>query len=157
MRVLGEDGEPQGVFSLKEAMAKAKEAGLDLIEVVPHAKPPVVKLMSFDKFRYVQDKEDKRRKAASKTSASAIKQIQVTARAAEHDWTTKIKQLDRFLEEGHPVEVQMKLRGREKSPGMTGWVRERLDTFLGMVSVEFKVILPARPGGRGVIMQIGKK
>lgn len=129
--------------------------GTDLIEVVPHAKPPVAKLMSFDKFRYLQDKEEKRQKQASKSSG--IKQIQVTARAAEHDWSTKIKQLDKFLEEGHPVEVQMKLRGREKSPGMQDWVKERLATFLGMVSVEFKIILPARPGGRGVIMQIGKK
>lgn len=156
MRVLGEDGESIGVFSLKEAIAKSNPAeGLDLIEVVPHAKPPVVKLMSYDKFRYLQDKEEKRLKQASK--GSAIKQIQVTARAAEHDWATKIKQLDSFLEEGHPVEIQMKLRGREKSPGMQGWVKERLDTFLGMISVEFKVIMPVRPGGRGVIMQIGKK
>lgn len=156
MRIVGEDGESLGVFPLKEALAKADpERGIDLIEVVPHARPPVAKLMSFDKFRYLQDKEEKRLKQAAK--GSSIKQIQVTARAAEHDWLTKVKQLDAFLEEGHPVEVQMKLRGREKSPGMQGWVRERLDAFLGMISVEFKVIMPARPGGRGVIMQIGKK
>lgn len=135
-------------------MAKPGE-GLDLIEVVPHAQPPVVKLMSFDKFRFLQDKEEKRLKQASKSSG--IKQIQVTARAAEHDWLVKVKQLDKFLEEGHPIEVQMKLRGREKSPGMQEWVKERLATFLGMVTKEYKVITPARPGGRGIIMQIGKK
>lgn len=154
MRVTGEAGDNLGVMPLSEALALARpEEGLDLIEVIPNATPPVVRVMSFDKYRYVKEKEEKKLRQTSK--AVAMKQVQFTARAADHDRLVKVHQLEKFLTEGHPVEVQMKLRGREK--GMKDWQKERLDQFLGAITVEYKVIMPPRPGGRGVIMQVAKK
>lgn len=129
------------------------EEGLDLIEVIPNATPPVVRVMSFDKYRYVKDKEERKQRQAQKSIA--MKQVQFTARAAEHDRLTKVHQLEKFLAEGHPVEIQMKLRGREK--GMKDWQQEQLNLFLNAIATEYKVIMPARPGGRGIIMQVAKK
>ncbi len=141
-------------MSLADALQLAKPAeGIDLIETIPNATPPVARLMSFDKYRYVKEKEERKQRAATKSVG--IKQIQISARAAANDRLTKIHQLEKFLGEGHPVEIQMKLRGREK--GMKAWAQQQLDEFLGLIATEYKVILPARPGGRGLIMQIARK
>jgi len=139
---------------IAEALKLARpDEGIDLIEVVPNATPPIVRVMSFDKYRYVKEKEERKIRQASKTVS--VKQIQISARAAEHDRLTKVHQLEKFLAEGHPIEIQMKLRGREK--GMKGWAQEQLNQFLALITSEYKVIVPARPGGRGLIMQIVRK
>lgn len=109
--------------------------------------------MSFDKYRYVKEKEDKKQRQAQRAVRS--KQIQLNARAADHERVMKVKQLEKFLEKGYPVEIQMKLRGREK--GMKEWTQERLQQFLALITTEYKVITPPRPGGRGIIMQIARK
>ena len=132
------------------------DEGLDLIETVPHAKPPVTQLMSFDKYRFIKDKEDKEKRKRNKKSD--IKQVRISARAAEHDWLIKLKQLEKFLnDEQGPVEIQMKLRGRERSPMMKSWVMERINAFLAKVETDYKVVLPPKKGGRGMIMHIAKK
>jgi translation initiation factor IF-3 len=138
----------------EDALALAKpESGLDIIEVVPHANPPVVRVMSFDKYRYEQGKAERKERRAQKSAES--KQIQISARAAQNDLLIKVRQLEEFLESGHPVEIQMKLRGREK--GNKAWAEQKLRDFLHLITVEYKMIAEPKFGGRGMLAQITKK
>lgn len=154
LRVIGEKGENLGVLPREQALALARpEGGLDLIEIVPTAKPPVARLMSFDKYRYEREKAEKKERRAQKTAG--VKQIQISARAAQNDLLIKMRQLEGFLAEGHQVEIQMRLRGREK--GNKDWARQKLGDFMKMIPVEYKVLAPPKFGGRGMIAQITKK
>ena len=152
LRVIGANKENLGVMSRDEALAHVGP-GIDLIEVVPDADPPVARLMSFDKYRYEREKAVKKERREQK--AAGIKQIQISARAAENDLRIKVKQLEEFLAENHPVEVQMRLRGREKY--MKDWAKGRMQGFLGMISVEHRVLAEPKFAGRGMIANVVKK
>ncbi len=154
LRVVDETGANLGVLSREEALKLAKpELGIDLIEVVPGAKPPVAKLMSYDKYRYEAEKQFKKERLAQKTGG--IKHVQISARAATNDLLIKVKQLEKFLAEGNQVEIQMRLRGREKYN--RDWARQKLEAFLKMITVEYKRLSDPKPGGQGMFMQIAKK
>jgi translation initiation factor IF-3 len=153
VRVLGNDGINIGVFPLAEALNMAKEQGLDLIEISPSAKPVVTRIMSYDKFRYLEEKAEKKERQATK--ASGVKQVQISAKAATNDLMVKMKKLEEFLAEGHQVEVQMRLRGREK--GNKPWAEQKLKDFMAMIPVEYKVVNPPRFAGRGMTTSIMKK
>lgn len=127
--------------------------GLDLIEIVPGAKPPIARIMSFDKYRYERSKAEKKERMAQK--GHELKQVQITARAASNDLMVKVRQLEKFLDEGHPVEINLFLRGREKYN--KDWARLKLDEFLKMIPSEYKRLTEPRFGGRGMTMQIVKK
>jgi translation initiation factor IF-3 len=129
------------------------EAGLDLIEVAPQAKPPVARLMSFDKYRYQKEKEEKKERLAQKTSG--FKQVQISARAAQNDLLVKAKQLDKFLGDGSQVGIQVRLRGREKAN--KGWARQKLAEFLKMIVTEYKIVNDVKFGGRGMGIVITRK
>ncbi|MBI2623116.1 MAG: translation initiation factor IF-3 [Candidatus Liptonbacteria bacterium] len=152
--VVGAAGENLGIMAREEALKLAHpEEGLDLIEISPAANPPVARLMSFDKYRYeVEKKEKKERQTRAKTG---LKHVQISARAAKNDLLIKSRQADKFLSEGHQVEIQMRLRGREKYN--RPWALERLKAFLGMITVEYKAIDAPQFGGRGMAMHIIKK
>lgn len=138
----------------EEALGLARpEEGLDLIEIVPGAKPPVARVMSFDKYRYEKGKQEKKERLAQK--GGELKQVQISARAALNDLTIKVRQLEKFLGEGHPVEIHMRLRGREKYN--KDWARQRLNEFTKMITVEYKVMSEPKFGGRGMTMQIVKR
>lgn len=134
-------------------MAKAMNAGLDLIEIAPDAKPPVAKIMSFDKFRYQREKEEKKAKQAQKPKE--LKQVQISARIALNDLAMKAKQAEKFLSEGHKVEINVRLRGREKAN--KDWALGRLKEFIETITVPYQVTMEPRQGGRGYVMQITKK
>lgn len=154
MRVIGEKGENLGILPLEKALSLARpEEGLDLIEIASSAKPPVCRLMSFDKYRYLEEKKEKKERAAQKSAE--LKQIQISARAAEHDLLIKIRQLEKFLEEGLQVEIKMRLRGREKFH--KEWARQKLEEFLKMITIEYKLITPPKFSGLGIIAQLTKK
>lgn len=153
LRVIGENGENLGVMPRDKALALTRaEEGLDLIEVVPGANPPVVRLMSYDKYRYEQEKAEKKERRAIKSAS--IKRVQISPRAASHDLQVRIKQLEEFLAEGHPVEVYVRLRGREKYN--KGWANAKLQEFLKMISVEYKIV-SAPKFAQGLSVQIAKK
>ena len=126
---------------------------MDLVEIAPQADPPVARIISYDKYRYSQEKAAKKERAAQ--MASGVKEIQISARAATHDLETQLRKLQKFLEAGHQVGIQLKLRGREKQN--KDWARQKLDAFLKMIAVEYKFITSPRFGGRGMIVQIVKK
>jgi translation initiation factor IF-3 len=109
--------------------------------------------MSFDKYRYEKEKQEKKERLAQKVGG--IKRVQISAKAAHNDLLTKLKKLEQFLGEGHQVEIFLRLRGREK--GNKVWAEQKLREFLAMIVTEYKVIAPPKFGGQGAFMQIGKK
>lgn len=154
VRVIGENGENLGVLARAEALALARPAdGLDLIEISPNAKPPVVRIMSYDKFRYEEEKREKKERLAQKSVD--MKHVQITARAAQNDLMIKVRQLEKFLADGHPIEINLRLRGREKQN--KDWAMGKLNDFLKMLSLEYKVVNPPRFSGNGPGIQIAKK
>ena len=154
LRVISEKGENLGVLPREKALALARPAeGIDLIEISPNAKPPVARLMSYDKFRYEEAKREKKERLAQKSGG--LKHVQISARAAQNDLLVKLKKLEEFLAEGYQVEVNMRLRGREK--GMKDWARQKLADFMKTIPVEYKVISEPRFGGYGMSVQIAKK
>jgi translation initiation factor IF-3 len=153
LRVIGETGEALGIMPREAALKLAEEKGLDLIEIAPTAKPPVAKVISFDKFRYQKEKEYKKQKASQKISE--FKQIRISVRAAKNDLEIRAKKINEFLEEGHKVEIMISLKGREK--GNKDWARAKLDEFLKMITMEYKITLEPRFGGRGIVVQLMKK
>jgi translation initiation factor IF-3 len=153
MRVVDEHGQTIGVLTRDEAFALAQEKGLDLIEVTASANPPIVKLINYDKFRYQEEKEQKKQRASQKQNE--LKQIRITGRAAENDMRIRAKKTDEFLAKDYKVEIMLALRGREKAN--TAWAFERLTYFLTLINPEHKVTVPPKKGGRGIVMQITKK
>lgn len=152
--MLGPNKENLGVMPRAQALDLAKpESGLDLIEVVPEANPPVVRVMSYDKFRYEREKALKKERVAQKTLG--LKQVQISARAAENDVAIKVKLAEKFLTEGHQVEVNLRLRGREKAH--KDWARTKMNEFLKKIAVEYKLMSEPKFGGRGMVAAITKK
>ncbi len=154
LRVIDEAGKNLGVLTRDEALKLAKpDLDLDLIEIAPTAKPPVARVMSYDKYRYEKVKQEKKDRLAQK--GGGLKHVQISARAATNDLQIKVRQLEKFFAEGYTVEIQMRLRGREKYN--KDWARLKLGEFLKMISVEYKALSEPRFGGRGMFMQIAKK
>jgi translation initiation factor IF-3 len=152
--VIGEKGENLGVMARADALGLARpESGLDLIEISAAAKPPVVRVMSYDKFRYEEEKRLKKERLAQKSVG--MKTVQISARAAHNDLMIKVRQVEKFFGEGHPVEVTMRLRGREKRN--KDWAMEKLKEFLTLIPVEFKRLSEPKFLGNGPAIQIAKK
>lgn len=154
IRVIDENGKNLGVFDRDKALSLAKpELGLDLIEIAPNANPPVARLMSFDKYRYQKAKEERKERRAQK--GNLLKRIQISARSAQNDLLVKIRQLEKFLAEGHQVEIYMRLVGRERNN--KDWAHQKLNDFLKMINVEYKIVIEPKFGGSGLVAQIAKK
>ncbi len=153
MMVVDEEGGNLGKMTKDAALKLAQEKGLDLIEIAPMAKPPVARIMSFDKFRYQQEKKFKKQRAQQK--GQEMKQVQISIREAKHDLQMKADRVNEFLAEGHPVEILMTLRGREKAN--KDFAREKLANFIKMINPEHRVIMEPRVGGRGIGMQVIKR
>ncbi len=111
VRLITEDGEQLGVFTLQDALAKAQEKGLDLVEIAPTATPPVCKIIDYGKLRYQQTKREKlNRKASHQTK---IKEIKLKPNIDKHDLDTKTKHAREFIEKGCKVKFTCMFRGRE--------------------------------------------
>lgn len=111
VRVINHDGEQLGVLSFSEALALAKEAGLDLVEVVASSTPPVCKIIDYGKFRYDQTKREKEsRKSQHQVK---VKEVKISPNISEHDLEVKQRHAREFLEKGNKVKVSCLFRGRE--------------------------------------------
>jgi translation initiation factor IF-3 len=111
VRLIGADGSQIGIVSVREALMKAEEAGLDLVEISPQAAPPVCRIMDFGKFQY---EESKRRHAAKrKQKQIQVKEIKFRPGTDIGDYQTKLKALMRFLEAGDKAKITLRFRGRE--------------------------------------------
>jgi translation initiation factor IF-3 len=109
--LIGDDGHKYGPIGIDEARAIAEEKGFDLVEVSPEAKPPVVKLLDYGKFKYEQQK--KAAEARKKQKVIEIKEIKMRPTIDDHDYDTKMKAMRRFFDEGDKVKVTLRFRGRE--------------------------------------------
>jgi translation initiation factor IF-3 len=109
--VITEEGEQLGILTLREALMKAEEMGVDLVEIAPTAKPPVAKLIDYGKYRYTQQKKEKESKKAQ--VVIKVKEVKIKPNIGDHDLETKIKHAREFLEEGNKVKVTCTFRGRE--------------------------------------------
>lgn len=145
------EGNKLGVVSVQEALQKSEEAGLDLVEVSPDAKPPVCRLMNFGKYAY------HKRKAAAKKKQKQIqlKEIKLRPATEEADYQVKLRNLIRFLTDGNKAKVTLRFRGREMThPELGMQLLERIITDL----VDFGIV-EQRPKfeGRQMVMVIGPK
>jgi translation initiation factor IF-3 len=113
VRLIGEDGEQVGIVSTREALSRAQQVGLDLVEISPNAQPPVCRITDYGKFRYDQEKREKQ--ARQRSSATKIKEIQLHPNVGDHDYQTKVRHLRGFIEAGNRVKVILLFRGRENA------------------------------------------
>ncbi|MCX7700512.1 MAG: translation initiation factor IF-3 [Gemmataceae bacterium] len=109
IRVIGPNGEQLGVIPTAEALDRARDANLDLVEVAPQERPPVCKIMDYGKYRY----EQSRKKDKAKVHQQKLKEIRVRPKTGEHDVETKINQARKFLEHKDKVLLKVMFRGRE--------------------------------------------
>ena len=111
VQVITNDGDNLGILNTNEAISKAKEEGLDLIEIAPKARPPVCKIMDMGKYRY--DAQKKANKAKKKQKKIELKEIKLRPVTEVHDYTFKIKNAQKFLSKGDKVKFTIKFKGRE--------------------------------------------
>jgi len=111
VRLVKEDGTMVGVTPIREALAMAADAGLDLVEISPNAEPPVCKILDFDKFKYEIQK--KRNEARKKQKVIDVKEIKLRPGIDQHDYDVKMRSMVSFIGEGDKVKVTMRFRGRE--------------------------------------------
>ena len=111
IRLIGDDGHQFGVVAIDQAKEIARDSGLDLVEVSPNAKPPVVKLIDYGKFKYQQQK--KAAEAKKKQVTIQVKEVKFRPAIDIHDLNVKMKNVLRFLEQGDKVKMLMQFRGRE--------------------------------------------
>lgn len=154
VRLIGADGEQVGVVPIEEARRAAEEAGLDLVEVAPDARPIVVRIMDWGKHRFETAK--KAREARKKETRIAVKQVKLRPNIDDHDLETKLAHARRFLADGDKVKVTIMFRGRDLRRPENG--RKLLDKVIEILGDS--AIVEAAPGGiinRDMSMVLGPK
>lgn len=111
IQLIDSEGQNRGQVPTADALAMAEEAGLDLVEIVPNANPPVCKILDLGKLKYEKQKKDA--EARKRTKTIEIKEIKMRPNIDDHDYETKMKAVRRFFEEGDKVKVTLRFRGRE--------------------------------------------
>jgi translation initiation factor IF-3 len=153
VRLIDENGEMLGVLSIRDALYRAYQSGLDLLEISPNAIPPVCKITDYGKFKYEQQK--KANEARKKQKVVEIKEIKVRPNIDDHDYDVKMRQAKGFIGEGDKVKVTLRFRGREMAHQELGVkLLERIRTELGEI---VKVESMPRLENRQMIMVLAPK
>jgi translation initiation factor IF-3 len=153
VRLIGADGQNVGVVPTRQAIAMADEAGLDLVEISPDAKPPVAKILDYGKFRFQEQK--KAAEARKKQKVIEIKEIKIRPMIDDHDYEVKMKAARRFFEEGDKVKVTLRFRGREMDHQELGYqLLQRVKADMLEIA---KVELEPRSEGRQIMMILSPK
>lgn len=150
LRVIGPQGENLGVLTLSEALKRASEQNLDVIEISPTATPPVAKIADIGKYLY---EENKKAKTSKKSHSVEIKTVQVKLATGDHDLELKAKSTSKWLSEGNRVKVDLFLPGRAKYLDEK-FLKERIDRMLKFVSVDYKIADPAKKSPKGMTVII---
>ena len=151
--MIGPGGEQLGVLAIDEALAAAQERGFDLVEVAPTARPPVVKIMDYGKFKFEEAKAA--RAAKKKQHIIHLKEIKVRPGIEEHDFEFKSRHAREFLKDGNKVKVTMMYRGRQLAHVELG--KAVLDRFAGGLNDIGKVEQEAKLEGRNMVMVLAPK
>ncbi|MCY4047000.1 MAG: translation initiation factor IF-3 [Candidatus Dadabacteria bacterium] len=143
VRVVDDKGSQIGVLSIEEALAKAEEMRLDLVEVSPDSKPPVCRLVDYGKYKYLQKKNTK------KSKPSPVKEVKLRPHIGQHDLDVKMERLRGFLQDGCKAKLRVMFRGREFVHKNTGF--ELISSIVEQLSGLGKIDSPARLEGRGIV------
>ncbi|MBO5202993.1 MAG: translation initiation factor IF-3 [Clostridia bacterium] len=144
VRVVGVDGEAVGIMSSDAALKLAYDQGYDLVLMAPQAQPPVCRIMDYGKYRFERDKKEK--EAKKKQQTVELKEIQLSCRIDTHDFETKARHAQKFLESGNKVRVVMRFKGREMSHVSIGQeiMSKFEETCSAVGSVDKKPVLDGR-------------
>jgi len=153
VRLISADGEQLGIFSVKEALKKAQESDLDLVEIAPNAKPPVCRIMDFGKFKYEQSKREK--EARKKQKIISVKEVKIRPNIEDHDLSVKTKNAVKFLNEGDKVKVTLMFRGREMAHAELG--KKLLNRIAEITQDIANVERQPKVEGRNMIMILAPK
>jgi translation initiation factor IF-3 len=153
VRVISNEGDNLGVLSVKEALEKAESLGLDLIEISPNANPPIVKIADYGKYKYEQNKKQKKTKAGTKLTET--KAIQIKIGTGENDLALKAKKASDWLKEGHRIKIELFVSGRSKYM-QDSFLKDRLDRVLHLITENFKIAEDFKKGPKGPTITIEK-
>lgn len=151
--MISPEGEQLGILSIHDALRLAREKGLDLVEVAPQAKPPVCKIMDFNKWKYEQSK--KLKEARKKQKVQDVKEIKMRPAIDEHDFNVKARACERFLSDGDKVKAVIMFRGRELAHLDIG--QKVLERLLERVKDISSVERPPKIEGRNMVMVLAPK
>ena len=153
VQLIDSEGHNRGAVSIFDAQQAADEAGLDLVEIVPTANPPVCKILDYGKFRFLEQK--KAAEARKKQKVVEIKEIKLRPGIDEHDYDVKMKAVRRFFEEGDKVKVTLRFKGREMAHQDLGFrLLERVKAETGTLA---KVETEPSMEGRQMVMILAPK
>ena len=150
---MGPEGDQIGVMTSRDALARAEEFGLDLVEIAPQADPPVCRIMDWGKFKFETSK--KAQAARKKQKQIQIKEIKFRPGTEDHDFDVKMRNLKRFIEEGNKVKLTLRFRGREMAHQELG--RDLLKRVEGEMAEETTVEQFPRMEGRQMVMMLAPK
>jgi translation initiation factor IF-3 len=153
VRLIDETGQNVGVVATADALARATQAGLDLVEISPDANPPVAKILDYGKFKYQEQK--KAAEARKRQKIVEIKEIKMRPSIDDHDYDVKMRAIARFFDEGDKVKVTLRFRGREMAHQELGWqVLQRVKTDTEPIA---KVESEPRMEGRQMVMVLAPR
>jgi translation initiation factor IF-3 len=158
VRVIGPEGTNLGVMPPRKALELAQKVGLDLIEISPAARPPVCRILDFGKFLYEESKKQKE----TKQQSTKLKEVKFRVRIGDHDFETKLRRAEGFLNHGHKVKLTLQFRGRENEHRELGFERVNLakqelagiataDSEPRLVGRQVALILSPLPEGKRVL------
>ncbi|HRH25520.1 MAG TPA: translation initiation factor IF-3 [Parcubacteria group bacterium] len=153
VRVIGPEGENFGVLNLDEALKKAKEFDLDLVEISPNANPPVAKITDLGKYMYAEAKKEKESK--KKAHSVEVKSIQVKLGTGDNDLGLKAKKASEWLAEGNRVQINLFLPGRAKYLDEK-FLKERIERLLKLVTIPHKIADAPKKSPKGMTAIIEK-
>lgn len=151
LRVIDNEGNQLGILDRGDALNKAKEKGLDLVEVASRADPPVARIVDFQKFRY---EESKKERGAKKESGGGLKELWLSPRIADHDLEVRVKRAGEFLKDGFKVKLTVKFKGREMAHPELG--HQVLKQALAMLGEGVGVERESRFEGRNLSIIVTK-
>ncbi|MBI2404876.1 translation initiation factor IF-3 [Candidatus Gottesmanbacteria bacterium] len=149
IRLLDEEGKQIGVVSKIEALQRAKELNIDVVEIAPNAKPPVAKLIDFKKFKYQEAKKE--REARKNQKSVGVKEVRLRPFIGQHDFDTRLSQAKDFLAEGNQVKVTIFFRGREITRKEFGF--DVMKRFLASLE-QIRVVREAHMEGKTLVSMI---
>lgn len=153
VRLIDEKGQNQDIVTIQEALASAKNVELDLVEISEKADPPVVRIVDIGKYMYELEKKERGAQKKQKDS-NVIKGVRLTIRSSNHDLQIQARKLDKFLQKGYKVKVDIIMKGRER--GLKDLANQKLQAFLDLIQEQYKIDKEPQKQPRGISIMVSK-